>query len=180
MKKNTIIINLFGGPGVGKSTLCATIFSTLKMKGIECEMALEYAKDVVWEESFRKLNNQIYVFGKQHNRIWRINGKVDVIITDSPLLNSILYDDDNNKQLHDLVVTEFKKLNTLNYYIDRSFKYEEVGRVQTYDEALEKDRVYKKILEDNSIEYQHILPGNKSLDLIISQIEVRLNYQVGN
>jgi tRNA uridine 5-carbamoylmethylation protein Kti12 len=180
MKKNTIIINLFGGPGVGKSTLCATIFSTLKMKGIECEMALEYAKDVVWEESFRKLNNQVYVFGKQHSRIWRLNGKVDVIITDSPLLNSIVYDSENNIQLHNLVISEFKKLNTLNYYIDRSFKYEETGRVQTYDEALEKDRVYKKILEDNDIVYEHIKPGSENLSLIMQQVEDRLNYQVGN
>ena len=42
--KKTLVINLFGGPGVGKSTLCASVFAKLKIMGIDCEMATEYAK----------------------------------------------------------------------------------------------------------------------------------------
>ena len=56
--KKTIFVNLFGGPSTGKSTLCASIFSELKIKGVDCEMALEYVKDLVWEESFEKIKNQ--------------------------------------------------------------------------------------------------------------------------
>ena len=50
--RKTLVINLFGGPGVGKSTMCASIFSKLKILGFECEMATEYVKDIVFEESF--------------------------------------------------------------------------------------------------------------------------------
>lgn len=39
------VINLFAGPGSGKSTTCAGVFSKLKLAGVNCEMALEYAKD---------------------------------------------------------------------------------------------------------------------------------------
>ena len=47
--KNTIIVNLFGGPGTGKSTGAAYIFSQLKLAGIDCEFVSEFAKDKVWE-----------------------------------------------------------------------------------------------------------------------------------
>ena len=59
-KKDTLIINLIGGPGSGKSTTAAGLFYKLKQMGIDCEMALEFAKDNVWEESLMTLNDQIY------------------------------------------------------------------------------------------------------------------------
>jgi tRNA uridine 5-carbamoylmethylation protein Kti12 len=53
----TIVINLISGPCAGKSTAAAGIFSALKKQGIECELALEYAKDCVWDESFYKMKD---------------------------------------------------------------------------------------------------------------------------
>ena len=108
--RKTLVINLFGGPGVGKSTMCASIFSKLKILGFECEMATEYVKDIVWEESFKKLENQIYIFGKQHARVHRLLNKVDIVITDSPLLKSRVYDQDNNLALKNLVLFKKTKL----------------------------------------------------------------------
>ena len=64
-----IVVNLFAGPGSGKSTTCAGVFSKLKLAGVNCEMALEYAKDKVWENSLDVLDDQIYVFGKQLHRL---------------------------------------------------------------------------------------------------------------
>ncbi len=159
--KETLYINLFGGPGIGKSTFCSEIFTTLKKRGIDCEMALEYAKDVVWEESFHKLKNQIYIFGKQHSRLYRLNGKVDVVITDSPLINSIVYDETNNTYLKELVLHEFSKLNMINYYLIRSTEYNPNGRTQTLEGALQVDGIYKKLLDDNKIPYiEHNIGSN--------------------
>ena len=151
--KKTLVINLFGGPGSGKSTTCAGIFERLKLKGINCEMATEYAKDKVWEESYKTLDDQIYVFGKQLHRINRLLGKVDVIITDSPLINSIVYDKENNLAFKSLILNQHNRLNNLNYYIARDEHYEEKGRMQTKNEAEELDKEIKKILFDNNIEY---------------------------
>lgn len=168
--KKTLFINLFGGPGVGKSTLCASIFTELKIRGVDCEMALEYAKDVVWEESFTKLKNQIYIFGKQHSRINRLNGKVDVVITDSPLINSIIYDITNNPHLKDLVLYEFSKLNTFNYFLNRGSNYNPNGRMQTMEDALKVDKIYKDLLQDNNIPYMDISIGENNSELISNEI----------
>ena len=91
-----ILVNLFGAPGAGKSTGAAYIFSQLKMRGINAELVTEFAKDKVWEGSKAVFENQAYIFGKQYFRISRCADQVDVIVTDSPLLLSILYNNDED------------------------------------------------------------------------------------
>ena len=98
-----IIINLFAGPGSGKSTTCAGLFSKLKLAGINCEMVLEYAKELVWENNLETLDDQIYIFAEQLHRINRLKNKVDVIITDSPLLLSIIYGKSNSYYFRKLI-----------------------------------------------------------------------------
>ena len=90
------VINLFGEPGAGKSTGAAYIYSQLKMRGINVELVTEYAKDKVWEENTVVFKNQAYIFGKQFYRISRCEDKVDIIITDSPLPLSIIYNQNEN------------------------------------------------------------------------------------
>ena len=73
----TLVINLFGGPGVGKSTTASQLFANLKWSNINCELVREYAKDKVWENSLELLDNQLYVFAKQHHRQYILNEKVE-------------------------------------------------------------------------------------------------------
>ena len=116
-------------------------------------MALEFAKDKVWEESFKTMDDQIYIFGKQFHKIWRLKDKVDVIITDSPLPISIVYDKENSKAFHELIMEQFNKFNNFNFLIERGTDYQEDGRVQTEEEAKEVDKVVKNVLDENKIDY---------------------------
>jgi len=111
--KKTIVVNLLAGPGAGKSTLAAALFSKLKWCGIECELAAEYAKDLVWEKRDKTFENQVYIFGKQHHRIFRLLGQVQVVITDSPLLLTPIYDGEKRSTLKQLVFEETNKCNNL-------------------------------------------------------------------
>ena len=148
-----IVVNLFAGPGVGKSTNAARIFADLKMKGVNCEMALEFAKDKVWEESFRTMDDQIYIFGKQFHRIWRLKDKVDVIICDSPLPNSIVYDKENSKAFHELIIEQFNKFQNLTFYLKRSATYQAEGRLQSEEEAKKVDEIVRNVLIDYKIPF---------------------------
>ena len=164
-----IVVNLFAGPGSGKSTTCAGVFAKLKLAGVNCEMALEYAKDKVWEESNKVLDDQIYVFGKQLHRIFRLKDKVDVVITDSPILLSIIYDKTGNKYFSDLVLNQFNNFENRNYFIERTTVYNPKGRLQTEDEAKEIDKVLLDLLKDCNIEYDSV-GKSEAVDYIFNKI----------
>lgn len=157
MKNKTIVINLIGGPGSGKSTLAAGLFYELKKKGFNTEMSLEFAKDKVWEESIRTLDDQIYIFGKQYHKLWRLNDKVDIIITDSPLLVSLYYNQIESKYFNDFVIEQFNRFNNFTYFIERNqTNYQEEGRLQTFDEAKEIDKKLIDILQKYDIKFTKI------------------------
>lgn len=149
----TLHVNLWAGPGTGKSTIAAEIFGKLKWAKIDCELINEYAKELVWEESQNKLGNQIYVFGKQLHKHYIINGKVKVAITDSPLPLGCIYDEGKTEHLKDLVLSEFNKMNNMNIYLIRTKEYNPNGRNQTYEEALIKDKEIEEFMNDNNIDY---------------------------
>lgn len=151
-----IVINLFAGPGSGKSTTCAGLFSKLKLAGINCEMALEYAKELVWENNLETLNDQIYVFAQQLHRLNRLKNKVDVIITDSPLLLSIIYDQSRNTFFKDLVKEQFDKFNNINYYVRRNSVYNPAGRIENINQAVDKDSEILQLLTDYQISYKTV------------------------
>lgn len=172
--KETLVINLIGGPGSGKSTCASGIFYQLKKLGINCELALEFAKDKVWEESIKILDDQLYVFGKQYHKLFRLNGKVDVIITDSPLLISILYNKTPSEYFDKLVVEQYHTFNNLLFFINRAENYQTEGRLQTKDESMVLDYTMKHILLTNDIEYDEVSCEN-AVDYIVDIVKTKLN-----
>lgn len=147
-----IVINLFAGPGCGKSTVAAETFSYLKRNNIKVELVTEYAKDLVYEKRFNVLQDQLYIFAKQNRRLLRLlNEDVDVAITDSPLLLSAIYYKINNgksKHFTELVKEVFSSYNNINFFLNRNvnYNYQQYGRLQDYAEALELDNKIKKLL----------------------------------
>ena len=154
--KQTLVVNLIGGPGSGKSTCASGIFYKLKQSGVNCELALEFAKDKVWEESIKILDDQLYVFGKQYHKLFRLKDKVDVIITDSPLLVSILYNKIPSKYFNDLVIEQYNTFNNVLFFIKRPETYQTEGRLQTKKDAEIVDNITKDILQHYDITYKEI------------------------
>lgn len=144
--KRTIVVNLFGAPGSGKSTGAAYIFSQLKMKDVNCELITEYAKDKTWEKNDEALSCQEYIFGKQSYRMKRCRDKVDVIVTDSPLPLGIFYNTNPvlGEHYEKLVMDVFESYSNINFCLLRTKPYNPVGRNQTQEES---DRIGDEIID---------------------------------
>lgn len=158
--KNTIVVNLIGGQGAGKSTMMAGLFSWLKWHEVDCEMCTEFAKDLVWEGRKETFADQIYIFGKQNHKLFRCNGKVDVVITDVALPMYIAYnkfygshDENFNSAYNSLVMAEFNNYYNLNIYINRKKPYNPNGRNETEEQAKQFDKLFLDTLYDNGIHY---------------------------
>jgi hypothetical protein len=167
----TTKIGLFAGPGAGKSILAAEIFAKLKWKGYSAELALEYAKTLVYENNLNTLDNQIYVFANQHHITQRLLGKVQFIVTDNPYLLGCVYDKSNSPYLKDLIVDEYKKLNTINFFLERDEPtFETNGRLHDLNQAKEIDSTILNLLKDNNIEYTRIKSIPENVELILGII----------
>lgn len=170
-----IIVNLFGAPGAGKSTSAAYIFSKLKMLGINAELVTEYAKDKLWEENPAPFKNQLYILAKQYFRITRCAEKVDVIITDSPILLNILYN--KNKSILDenfdrLVCNIHNFYNSFNVYINRTVAYEPIGRFQNEEESNIVGEQTIRLLEEKQVPYITITNDISEYDEIVDKISL--------
>lgn len=167
--KNTLVVNLLGGPGVGKSTLTAAVFAKLKDAGIDCEMASEFAKELVWEQRNETFKDELYIFAKQAHRLFRLNGKVDVIVTDRPLILTCFYAQ-NDKALSRFCLDRFEQYNNMNYLLVREKVYNPNGRNQTEDEARKIDTETRYMLASYDIPYKE-LPGNmETADIIVKEV----------
>lgn len=177
-KPKTLVVNLLGGPGCGKSTTAAHIFAELKWKGIDCELASEYAKELVWEKRYKTFENQIYLFGKQHYRIYRLLGQVEVVITDSPLILTPIYDLERRESLKQLVLHEYNKVDNFNIFLTRRKQYVSNGRNHTEEEAKGVDRQILTFLKDNSLDYTTLDGDKDTIELMVRSIQnwMAINY----
>lgn len=172
-----LVVNLFGAPGAGKSTGAAYVFSKLKMAGVNAELVTEFAKDKVWEESKAVFQNQAYIFGKQYFRISRLNNKVDVVVTDSPIILSAYYcDDDVLGEEFDILATQvFNSYPSINAYIHRVKSYNPNGRFQTEIESNEIAKSLKAFMQSHNIDFHSYAGDENGYNELVDDILLTLN-----
>jgi nicotinamide riboside kinase len=150
--KKPLVINLIGGPGCGKSTAASGLFYALKKLQINAELSSEWVKSKVYEESFHCMDDQIYIFAKQHHKLFVLEDKVDVVVTDCSLLNSLVYGE-RDEDFDRFIIKLFKKFNNLNVLIRRKQEYVTDGRLETKEEAIAIDDKYMEIMDKYNIPY---------------------------
>ena len=151
-----IVVNLYGGPCSGKSTLMAGLFYKLKSLGKNVEMSTEFVKDSVYDGNPYPFQDQIYVFANMLKHLRQYDGKVDYVITDAPLLMNSIYGEKELPAFHKLVMEEYNRYNNINYFLERSKNVDFVssGRVNTEKESNDIQKKVKKLLDKNDIPYK--------------------------
>jgi len=142
-------INIMGGPGCGKSTAAAYVFSSLKKEGYSIEFVDEYVKSWAYEKRVISSFDQAYIFMQQLRKEYLVlNNDDGCIVTDSPLNVSICYAKQFGfKKWHCLqeIADEFEKeYPSINICLSRDdCEYKNSGRYQNIDEAIIMDNVIK-------------------------------------
>jgi len=175
-KRSTIVVNLYAGPGAGKTTCAWIIAAELKKLGIVTEYVPEYAKELVWEKRFDLVDgsyqNQMALFTEQNRRIARLVGQVDVVVTDSPLLLGAIYAKERTEELSRTILEQHHKYRNFNLFITRGKTYENVGRIHGLEESERIDRKIKQFLDQNNIYYGRYY--HKTVPIIVDNIRKHL------
>lgn len=177
-KRKTIVVNAFGGPGAGKTTAAWHIAAELKKKGLVVEYVPEYAKELVWDENFKLLDgskeSQSHIFYEQKKRVDRLIGKVDVVVTDSPILLNTMYLKEPDQDYENSVLKAFSKYENFNFVVMRGNSFEQEGRIQNLEQSIEKDNEINQFLDKHDIYYGTY--NHEKIDTLIDNI---CRYQKG-
>jgi hypothetical protein len=154
--KQTIVLNLLGGSGLGKSTLAAELFVELKKAGESVELVTEYVKSWAWESrSPAGLENSLYIFAKQLRRESILYGKVDLIVTDCPLGLCAAYEqfyEPGRTIVHELFKstrkhqTDSGRVRHLDFHLMRQHPFKAEGRYETEEEARRVDNIIRGLI----------------------------------
>lgn len=164
----TKVINLFGGSGCGKSTTAAHLFAEMKYRGLHCELVREYVKTWAWQDKKVGQFDQIYLLGKQSKYESILYGKVDYIITDSPILLCPIYElYHSGKELVAPAALNFlddaktKGVEHINFVLTRHKLFDSRGRYDTVEQAVQVDNAVRTFLKEHNISYHEILSEDR-------------------
>jgi|TARA_B110000908_G_scaffold28111_1_gene33055 hypothetical protein len=174
------LINLFGGPGIGKSSIASGITYKLKKKHINCDMPYEFPKALAWDNNQSAIQDQLYVLANQHRGIVKSYGKVDYIVLDSPIILSLVYRSMyratsypstlyNSEHFDKLVLDIHNQYDSLNILLERSDDgiHNNDERYQSLEESKKLDREIENTLIKNNIPYHKVKVGNKTVKNIV-------------
>lgn len=170
----TKVINLYGGPGTGKSTNASLLFALLKQDGYNAELVSEYVKQWAWEGRNPVNFDQFYFFGKQMRKETHLFGKVDIIVTDAPVVLTAYYAEvfgspDQAACFRKMVQTYYdmckeEKVRHTHVFLKRVKPYNPKGRFQTEEEARAIDEDLRKFVKSNNIHVTDITGDREGIE----------------
>jgi len=183
----SLIINFFGGPGIGKSTQASGLFTKMKKNQMNVEQTYEFPKLMAWEENYSAVKDQFYITANQHRNITRLYNKVDYIIVDSPIILGLIYKERYNTKpeypsmfydetFDEFIIKLFKNYNSLNVLLVRDdITYDNIGRLQNLEESKLIDEDIKQQLITNEIPFVEFKVNNNTTTNIFNYLTQLIN-----
>lgn len=159
--KLTKVVNLWGGPSIGKSILASKLYVELACHPeVGCaELVNEFAKLLAWNEEHEKLNDQPHVTKGQIYNLSPI-GKCEYVVTDSPVHLGLIYSDPNHHNEVSELIQQFKQdkpHHEINILLTRERgSFQDEGRVHNYEESIVIDNQIKEMLHALNIPYVEV------------------------
>ena len=172
------IINLFAGPGTGKTSIAAGVLYELKKRHISCDAPYEFPKVLAWDDNQSAIKDQLYVLANQHRGIVQSFGKVEYIVMDSPILLSLIYKNYYNgteypsslyTELFDKMVLDIhSQYENLNIVLKRGVGlFNETERYQDLGQSIELDYMIMDTLDKNEIPYMELEVDENTVNRIL-------------
>ena len=163
-----IVINFIGQPGAGKTTAAAGLFYALKRRHLNVEIVTEFTKDVIFENNHFILSDELLIFSEKYKRIKRLDGQVDFVITDSPLINSVVYAENYSQTGKDFFLELSGSFDNIYCFIQKgSHCYQTIGRLQSEQAASVYEQRFMDIIKEHGLEYFTINSDDADPDGII-------------
>jgi RecA/RadA recombinase len=178
----TRIVNLFGPPSAGKTTVAYGILYKLKMAGYCVEFAPEYAKELVWRDDRDRLANQWHILEEQSARLAQYEGKVDIVVTDGPVLLTSFYNQKYHphtdvNELDDMAMYYFERFSNVNFFIERLHPYEARGRYQTDTESFAIQDELRAFLDKRQVSYTTMHCTDNFVDAMVTCTKIALEME---
>lgn len=179
----TVTVNLYAGPGAGKSTSAAYLYYRLKSDGHNAELVREYIKNWAWEGRKVGRYDQMYILGKQIRGETLLLGQVSHMVTDSPLWLNAYY----TERYTPLVLGYGIRTAIQQYYrqqqddghvahhvvLERTKPYVASGRYETEREARAADEGIVAVLEAEGVSFTRCCTNEAALSDLYNRLIVK-------
>lgn len=174
------LINIYGGPGTGKTTVAAVLFARMKQKGMFVDMCMEYAKELVYTGKLRGTNEYAIWDEQRRRHNVMLHGGVDFVITDAPLMQKVVYSQlfsgATDRELGDMVLeaenTELRYTRSLDIMLPEPPKEIDLkGRVHGYFDSLRIHNHTRQLLQNHGHLFYPVGGINEVIEVVDNWIE---------